>query len=192
MVIHSTRRPGRPRPSAARTTATALSLALLAAACGGSPSSTNSSGSAGAKLVAYAQCMRSHGLPDYPDPAEGVLPKVTAQQLEVSAPQLQAAQGACQHLLPATTGSLSASSLQQCYMADVCPQTLVQQALNAGRKFAQCMRSHGLPNWPDPAIDAEGRPDFNIRVPRPAPPQDSTAINECERLEPAGSLLAWG
>jgi hypothetical protein len=77
-------------------------------------------------------------------------------------------------------------------MAGVCPQALVQQALNAGRKFAQCMRSHGLPNWPDPAIDAEGRPDFNIRVPRPAPPQDSTAISECERLEPAGSLLAWG
>jgi hypothetical protein len=54
------------------------------------------------------------------------------------------------------------------------------------------MRSHGTPNWPDPSVDAQGRPLFNIIVPRPPPPQVSTAIVECERLEPAGSLLAWG
>ena len=102
------------------------------------------------------------------------------------------AQGACQHLLPATGGSLSASSLRQCYLAGVCPQALVQQALSAGREFASCMRSHGVPNWPDPIIDSQGRPLFNITVPRPPPAQVSTAMNECERLEPAGSLLAWG
>jgi hypothetical protein len=68
---------------------------------------------------------------------------------------------------------------------------LVQQAVNAGREFARCMRSHGVPNWPDPTVDSEGRPLFNIRVPRPAPRQVSGAISECERLEHAGSLLAW-
>jgi len=190
--------PRRAWQSAARTAASALGLALLAAACGGSPASTdpggssNAAGSANSKLVAYAQCMRSRGLPNYPDPTGGVLPKVSAQQLGASSSQLQAVQGACQHLLPATSVSLSASSLQQCYMADICPQALVQQALSAGREFAQCMRSHGIPNWPDPTIDSEGRPDFSIRVPRPAPAQVSSAISECERLEPAGSLLAWG
>ena len=142
--------------------------------------------------VAYSQCMRSHGVPNFPDPAGGVPPKVSAQELGVSSSQLQAAQGACQHLLPATGGSLSASSLRQCYLAGVCPQALVQQALSAGREFASCMRSHGVPNWPDPTIDSQGRPLFNITVPRPPPAQVSTAMNECERLEPAGSLLAWG
>ena len=176
------------------------SLVLLTAACSGSPSSTSSStgtggssnGSANSQLVAYSQCMRSNGVPNFPDPAGGVPPKVSAQELGVSSSQLQVAQGACQHLLPATSGSLSGSSLQQCYLAGVCPQALVQQARNAGRELARCMRSHGVPNWPDPIVDSQGRPLFNITVPRPPPPQVSTAMNECERLEPAGSLLAWG
>jgi hypothetical protein len=188
-------------PSAART-ATAviatIALVLLAAACSGSPSSTstggssNANGSANSRLVAYSQCMRSHGVPNFPDPTGGVPPKVTAQELGVSSSRLQVAQGACQHLLPATGGSLTASSLQQCYLAGVCPQALVQQALSAGREFAQCMRSHGVPDWPDPTLDAQGRPLFNINVPRPPPPQISTAGNECTRLDPAGSLLAYG
>ena len=136
--------------------------------------------------------MRSNGVPNFPDSAGGVPPKVTAQELGISSSQLQVAQGACQHLLPATGGSLSASSLQQCYLAGVCPQALVQQALGAGREFAQCMRSHGVPDWPDPTLDTEGRPLFNINVPRPPPPQISTAGDECTRLDPAGSLLAYG
>jgi hypothetical protein len=131
-------------------------------------------------------------MPNFPDPTGGVPPKVTAQELGVSSSQLQAAQRACQRLLPATGGSLTASSLQQCYLAGVCPRALVRQAVNAGLQFARCMRSHGVPNWPDPTIDSQGRPVFNINVPRPPPPQVSTAINECEGLEHAGSLLAWG
>jgi hypothetical protein len=137
--------------------------------------------------------MRSHGVPAYPDPdSNGTLPKPDAQAFGVSGPQFSAAQRACQHLLPATGGSLTASSLRQCYLADVCPQALVHQAMNAGLKFSRCMRAHQVPDWPDPTIDSQGRPLFNIDVPRPAPPQVSTAMSECERLEPAGSLLAWG
>ena len=175
----------------------AASVALLTAACsGGSPPSAgsggSSSGSANSRLVAYSQCMRSHGLPNFPDSVGAVPPKVTAQELGVSSSRLQVAQGACQHLLPATGGSLTASSLQQCYLAGVCPQALVQQALSAGREFAQCMRSHGAPDWPDPTLDSQGRPLFNINVPRPPPPQISTAGDECTRLDPAGSLLAYG
>ncbi len=137
--------------------------------------------------------MRSQGVPNYPDPGSGgTLPKPDAQAFGVSSSQFNAAQRACQHLLPTTGGSLTASSLQQCYLAGVCPQALVQHAMNAGRIFSRCMRSHGVPNWPDPTIDSEGRPLFNINVPRPPPPQVSTAISECERLAPAGSLLAWG
>lgn len=193
------RRPRRARPPIARTAAVIIAagaLALLAAACSsGSPSSGGSldvGGPANSRLVAYSQCMRSRGMPNFPDPTGGVPPKVTAQELGVSSSQLEAAQRACQRLLPATGGSLTASSLQQCYLAGVCPQALVRQAVNAGLQFARCMRSHGVPNWPDPTIDSQGRPVFNINVPRSPPPQVSTAINECEGLEHAGSLLAWG
>jgi len=203
-MIDSTRvmcRPRRVRPIAARAAAAIIAaLALLAAACSGSPSSTGPGGSphtggsaSSPSAVSYSRCIRSHGVPNYPDPgSDGAIPKGSAQHFGVSTSQFQAAQAACQHLLPATGGSLTASSLQECYLADVCPQALVQHALTAGRQFAVCMRSHGVPNWPDPSVDSEGRPLFNIRVPRPAPPQVSTAISECERLESAGSLLAWG
>jgi hypothetical protein len=140
--------------------------------------------------------MRSRGVPDYPDPTVAggttTLPKESAQHLGVSSALFNAAERACQHLLPTTGGSLSASSLQQCYLTDVCPQALVQRAMSAGLEFARCVRAHGVPNWPDPSIDSEGRPLFNINVPRPAPPPTSTAISECSRLDHAGSLLAWG
>jgi hypothetical protein len=175
--------------------------ALLAAACSnGSPSPAGSGDSPTAgdsasspSAVAFSSCMRSHGVPTYPDPdSNGTLPKPDAQAFGVSSSRLNSAQVACQHLLPTVGGSLTASSLQQCYLAGVCPQALVQRAVSEGLKFARCMRSHGVPSWPDPTIDSHGRPLFNIRVPRPAPPRVSTAINQCERLEHAGSLLAWG
>jgi hypothetical protein len=198
------RRPQRGwRPAAAIPAAAAL---VLLAACGGSPANTtgpsnttggpsNTTGGTAhsQSAVAFSQCMRSHGLPDYPDPdSSGTLPKASAQLLGVSSSVFDAAQRACQPLLPATGGSLTASSIQQCYLAFVCPQALVQQALSAGRVFAQCMRSHGVPYWPDPTVDAQGRPLFNINVPRPQPAQVTAAGNECTRLDPAGSLLAYG
>jgi hypothetical protein len=197
------RRPRRACPRAARTAAAVMSTAsliLLAGACsdGSSPPGSGGPPNAGGpasstSAVSYSHCMRSRGVPDYPDPdGGGQLPKTSAQLLGISSSQFSEAQRACQRLLPASGGSLSATSLQQCHLAGVCPPALVHQALEAGLKFAQCMRSHGVPNWPDPTVNSEGEPLFNIRVPRPAPPQVSSAINECERLEPAGSLLAWG
>ena len=63
-----------PERTAAAVIATAA-LAFLAAACGGSGSSTGHGGSANAagsttsaSYVAYSACMRSHGVPNYPDP----------------------------------------------------------------------------------------------------------------------------
>jgi len=105
--------------------------------------------------------MRQHGVPNYPDPnRHGNLPKGTAQDFGVSNSQYQAAERACQQLLPNNGGSLTAASLTQCLMNGDgdCPHPLVQQALTAGRNFAQCMRNDGVPNWPDPTVDSTGRP----------------------------------
>ena len=143
-------------------------LALLAAACSGSPSSTGSSGSPTAggsanstSLVGYSGCMRSHGVPDFPDPASsGQLPKTDAQLLGVSASQLQAAKRDCEHLLP-TGGSLQQQQAQ-CMQNSDCLPALVQQMMNADLKLARCMRSHGVPNFPDPASGGSGGPFFPI------------------------------
>lgn len=180
--------------SAARAATVIAALAVLATACSNHRDSPSAGGSASSpSAVGFASCMRSHGVPGYPDPASnGTLPKTSAQELGVSSSQYQAATRACQHLLPNTSGSLTASSLQQCYLAYVCPATLVQRAMSAGLIFARCMRAHGVPSWPDPTIDPEGRPLYNITVPRPTPPPINAAINECTRLAHPGSLLAWG
>jgi hypothetical protein len=146
--------------------ATAL-LSLLAAGCAGSGSSKGShSPSTGrstisASPVAYSACVRSHGVPNYPDPdSSGQLPKTDAGQLGVSNSQYEAAQLACQDLLP-PSGSIRQQEYQ-CMHDHDCPQALVQQMMTWDRKLAQCMRSHGLPNFPDPTDGGPSGPWFNI------------------------------
>jgi hypothetical protein len=54
------------------------------------------------------------------------------------------------------------------------------------REFSQCMRSHRVPNWPDPTVDSEGRPGFNL-VPSGIDTNSSqvtTATHECQHLLP--------
>lgn len=143
-----------------------VALALLAAACSSSSSpaaagGSSPSNSAAADPVAYSACMRSHGVTKYPDPSNGLLPKGTAQSFGVSSSQYQAAESACQNLLPSSDTN-STASLTQCLENGDCPQAVVQQALTEGRKFAQCMRAHGVSNWPDPTIDSTGRPSFQV------------------------------
>jgi hypothetical protein len=109
--------------------------------------------------------MRSHGVPNYPDPGGGNtlpdgLPKVGPRQLGVSSSQLQGAQQACQHLLPAG-GSLQQQE-SRCMQANDCSPALVEQMLTADRNLARCMRSHGVPNFPDPANGGSGAPFFPI------------------------------
>jgi hypothetical protein len=192
------RRPRWAWPLAARTVAAVIAtavLALLAAACSsGSPSSASSGGSPDAEgsssspsAVAYSACMRSHGVPKFPDPGSGgAIPKGDAQYFGVSSSQLQAAQSACQPLLP-TVGSIDQQT-EQCMSSGNCPPALVQQILNLERQFAQCMRSHGLPHWPDPTLESQGRPIFIISISKdlggvdPHEPQISTKEDECGRL----------
>jgi hypothetical protein len=198
------RRPWQAWPRTARTAAAIIATAALAllAACSGSPSSSTGSGgspnaagsSSSPSAVAYSSCVRSHGVPNFPDPgSDGQVPKGSAQQLGVSSSRLQTAQSACRHLLP-TTGSLLQQA-QQCFMAGDCPAALVQQILTAERRFAQCMRSHGVANWPDPSMDSQGRPIFNL-VPvgithsEVHSPPISTKMTECQRLDPSPGAMA--
>jgi hypothetical protein len=199
------RRSRRARPPAARAAATIIAttaLARVAAACSGSPSATGTGGSADAagstnaggatgspSAVAYSQCMRSHGVPNFPDPgSDGQPPKTSAQDLGISNSQYQVAQRACQHLLP--IGGAFQQQASQCILAGDCPPTLVQQMMTTDRKFAQCMRSHGVPSWPDPTIGSEGRPVFDltqvgITHRQTHSPPMSYKITECQALAPA-------
>ncbi len=115
----------------------------------GSTTTTRSSSSSGAAAqvngaVAYSRCVRSHGVPTYPDPTTGgLIPKKTPQQLGVSPAVLQAAQRACIHLVP-NGGRPSPAQ--------------VQQYRGAMLIYARCMRAHGVSNMPDP--DSRGHLDI--------------------------------
>jgi hypothetical protein len=167
-------------------------LALLGA-CSGSPSSPgadgsptrersanslNAGGSANAPLVAFSRCVRSHGVANFPDPQAGASNAKfpSAQQLRVSSSQLSTAETACQRLLPAGVD-------------DQFPQSEVPLLLHSMLPFSSCMRSHGIPNFPDPAVDSEGRPVFplsthGISLNYSHSQQFSTAIGKCQRLAP--------
>jgi len=152
-----------PRGSASAAAIVAAAFCLWA--CGGSPSgSSHASGSANSQLLAFSRCVRSHGVPNFPDPdSTGAIPKVTAQQLGVGDSELQAAQSACAHLLQPT-------------------QAQVQQEMSGMLDFARCMRSHGVPNWPDPTLDSSYGPIFNIPGIDPLSSQVSNASDACSHL----------
>jgi len=181
------RRSSRARPPTSRIAAAIIAtgaLVVLAAACsspssaGGSPAAAGSATSSSA--VAYSHCMRSHGEPNFPDPpSSGLVPKADPQELGVSSSQLQAAQRACQHLYPTNGGALGAS-LRQCEETGDCPQAMVQRVVSDMRLLARCMRSHGVPNWPDPTVDSEGRPDFNLLHVHAFDPNHRRSTTRCE------------
>jgi hypothetical protein len=153
----------------ATATVAAVVLLTVVAACSGQSTPTGSAG-AGAgtaststpSAVAYSACMRSHGVPNFPDPGtNGGIPKGDAQSFGVSSSQLGSAQTACRQMLPSTGGSFLQAS-QQCLDADSCSPAVVQQILTVQRAYSRCVRPRGFPNWPDPTIDAQGRPYFDV------------------------------
>ena len=112
--------------------------AVLVTACGAS-SPGGSSSAAGAtayqKAVAFAQCMRSHGAPSWPDPnSQGGFTVTPATNAKFAAPA--SAEKTCRHLLPTDAKKLS--------------QPATPQEMRRMLKFTACMRAHGVPAFPEP------------------------------------------
>jgi len=131
------------------------SALVIVAACGSSPNrqvarlSTNAAAPSAHEngWLAFASCMRSSGVSSYPDPASnGPPPKESLEQLGVSSSRFEAAQSACRHLLP--NGGRPPSRAEE------------QQVTAEALRFSECVRSHGVPDFPDPGSDG--------RIPDPA------------------------
>jgi hypothetical protein len=120
-------------------------FSLIAASCGGGSSPRVANGAAVTTaasppqnaLLAFSQCMRSNGVPSFPDPQHfaGGNVKLTIHALP-GGPKVQAALNACTHLLP------SGPETQQAAPS--------RSQLAGELSFARCMRSHGLARFPDP------------------------------------------
>jgi hypothetical protein len=131
--------------------------ALLAAGCGGglsgtkvaqlettttgttsSSSSSGESSSGQGSPVAFAACMRKHGVPLFPDSSGGgaISP---GKGVDLDSPQFRRARDACRSLLPAGMDNTTAGRSR------LSPQHQAQLL-----RYARCMRSHGLARFPDP------------------------------------------
>jgi hypothetical protein len=177
--IVSSRERQRRRPRLAGALAMAASLALLTAACGsGSSGSSGDPSKAGGSTVyqqalAYAQCMRSHGVPNFPDPtSQGNF--IDNGSYNLDSGTAKAAENSCKHLLP---------------NGGVTPPGQQQQINNQLLKYAECMRSHGVPNFPDPGNNGLSLKGTGID---PRSPRLQAAQQTCQSLMPSLNGTAGG
>jgi hypothetical protein len=167
---------GRNRQQRAGVLAAAMAaVAVLAAACSGGSAPALAGTTAYQKSLAYAQCMRAHGEPSYPDPQSNGGFIINGKQDHLDGALMNSANKVCQHLLPKSA-----------------PMTAAQQrqATAQALKYVACMRTHGIPDMPDPTVNAQGI-QFRIGGPKgsgppPGSPVLQTAMRACQKLLPGG------
>jgi hypothetical protein len=137
----------------------------------GKPSASASGGS-GAKEagLAYARCMRANGVPNFPDPQVN-----DSGQIRFDPPKdipdyvMNAAEDKCRGYLPFDPKAGSD------------PQRIEQL-----RKYAQCIREHGIPDYPDPQDDGSLGFDPNkLGLSGPDDPKLKAAEEKCRQLQPS-------
>jgi hypothetical protein len=135
---------GSSSPGVARLSSTKRAVGTTAAG-GSSPESTASPEQAG---VAFAKCMRSNGVPDFPDPqAGGSLLFHPGAGMNPSSPAFRTAQAKCHKLLPGGGPPGPGTT------TNPSPQTLARFL-----RIARCMRQHGVYDFPDPRTSVPSNP----------------------------------
>ena len=168
------------------TASLAAATALLLAACGSSSPQTASQSAASAQKAGleFASCIRSHGVPNFPDPSSnggggvriqqsataGSGASMTVNGVPVSAPAFQAAQKACAKYVP---------------KGNPIGATQIRNLRKAALEMANCMRSHGVPNFPDPNVQAGPKGGVAVQInaagggPNPSSPSFQAAQKIC-------------
>jgi len=165
-------------------------IALLVAGCGSSSSPSSSSASGGlpslqtltAQALSFAKCMRAHGISNFPDPtvhdsatSKGVGFAVAAGNgagsIDVHSPVYKSANKAC---------------TKQTGCGRPLTQAQIQQGMNALLKFSECMRAHGISNFPDPVQNGQNIGfSGNVRTDHNSP-RFKAAQSTCQPLLPGG------
>ena len=164
---------------------------LAVAACGSDPQ-TPASSSQGRKggldaatkkaMLDYAQCMRDHGV-DMPDPTfDQGGGKVVQRVKEGNEDTVRAAEQACKK-----------------YQDKVKPPPMSEEEQKkmkeAALKNAQCMRDHGISNFPDPQFDENG--GMQIKIDKnsgmnPNSQKFQDAMKACQKESPGGMMFGAG
>jgi hypothetical protein len=119
-------------------------ISVIVAGCGDGSGGTgnNSTATARAMAVKFAECMRNNGVSGFPDPnASGQLTidaVANGSSIDTNSAAFKQAMSACKNFEPpGFTG----------------PQ-VTPQLRTARLAFAQCVRDHGVPDFPDPTPNA--------------------------------------
>ena len=145
-------------------------IALIGAGCSNTPSETGNDGSGGnanattrGKAVQFAECMRTNGVREFPDPdasgeltIDGVL---NGSSLDPGAPAWKEAIRACKDLQPPGFTGHEWNAEEQ------------ENAL----EFARCIRENGVKDFPDP-VNGEPLVDTR-RIPSSAEPGGMSILN---------------
>ncbi len=148
---------------------------VASASHSGSSIASLSAGSGKSNPIAYSRCMRTHGISDFPDPNSGggfTIKNEPGSDLDPKNPQYKAAANACKKLAPQRP-----------------PVTDKDRA--ASLKFSQCMRAHGIKDFPDPSSDGQimlGKPGQGAANSDLTPdnPQFKAAQQACNKYMPGG------
>lgn len=171
-----------PRRARLLTAAATLAAAATIAACGSTSSPTaptsrssnrSSDPSSTSPALAFSKCMRANGVPNFPD-LSGFGMKIAAGSggqaisingVSLNGPAYQAARAKCQKYMPRHTATIPSAQAQAKQRA-------------SGLKVARCMRSHGVPNYPDPKYYGHGQVVYIPGV-NPATPAFQAAAKIC-------------
>jgi hypothetical protein len=147
-------------------------VAVIAAGCGSNgPARTSATATAGPKkasarekAVRFAECIRAHGVADFPDPNAK---NEFEYGVSVTPAVWKRATTACKDLQPPGTLSSKRTPKEQ----------------SGALKFAQCMRDNGVKDFPDPAngeplVDTTKIPSLGDRSPR-TDPVFAPAMDKC-------------
>jgi hypothetical protein len=122
--------------------------------------------------LAYAQCMRTHGEPGFPDPtlsAHAV--SFGSGHIDQHTQAYESAATTCKRLVP-QGGPPSPAQ--------------IQAAIAALLKNAKCMRAHGVANFPDPVVTGHSI-GLSLRGMDPNSPLFRSAQEACSKLAPMGA-----
>jgi hypothetical protein len=179
------------RPRRAGALIVAAAVAVLATACGGSAPSSVSAPTY-TQVLALAQCMRGHGVPNFPDPnasgsytltSNGSIEGAGGSSIDINSSQAQAAYGDCRHLLP---GAPSIAQLEQRVQQE---QQASARALPGLLKWEQCVRSHGVPTF-NLGLGGQSPAPGQSGAVNPNSPAFQSALTSCQHLLPPGAHVS--
>jgi hypothetical protein len=151
-------------------------------ATAGSPAAHGSAGSGpspaadeGDRALQFQQCMREHGVEVHTSEDKGGVSIAASPGSLEDKQKMTAATEACRMYLPGGGDK---------------PE-LSPEDIDRLRRFAQCMRDHGVPEWPDPDPQT-GELHFDGEVNVKRNPKLPDALKACENLQPGASKGVQG